>query len=291
MGNPAGAVSTNVDGKVGGDVRLQPQQRIQGLGREAVPAIAAGLIEPFLSQPLIVEDNELYEGPRIVATQDGRVNLGKGDKAYVVGELDGGTSFQAFRPGRPLKDPETGKIIAYEATHLGTLKLLEDGDDSKEQTPFKVAHRFTVVSAKEEMGTGDRLMPVKPLPFLNYVPHPPAVDVKGSVVSIYGGVTHAGQNQIVAINRGENDGMDIGTVLQLNRLGKVIAVADEGNTDKPFRFADIFSVAGKKKQQIKLPDEHYGTLFIFRVFNNISYGLVMQVADSVQIGDIVKSPE
>jgi nucleoid-associated protein YgaU len=249
------------------NVRLLPGIRIEGLGVDAVPAIAASAIEPFLSQPLIIEENQLDATPRIVAAQEGRVFLGKNDKAYVQGALQGGTSFQAFRPGKPLKDPETKKIIAFEAAYLGTLKLQRAASAENE------AHTFTVVSSKEEMGVGDRLLPVPPTPVMNYMPHPPEKPVAARIVSIYGGVTHAGQNQVVAINRGKSADIDVGTVLELSRYGQTIKdPADKSKT-------------------IKLPDEQYGTLFIFRVFDKIAYGLVMQVTDSVQVGDVARSPE
>jgi hypothetical protein len=267
LGSPAGSAANATDGAASRDIKLSPKKHIQGLGREAIPSIPAGLIEPFLSQPLIIEEKELKDTPRIVASQEGRINIGKDDKAYVLGDLEGGTSFQAFRPGKPLKDPVTKEILGYEAVYLGTLKLLKDGSDKGE------AHSMSVVTSKEEMTVGDRLLPVKPTPFLNYVPHPPANTIEARVVSIYGGVSNAGQNQVVSINRGDNESIDIGTVLQLYRTGRVIA--DTTDDKKP----------------VKLPDEHYGTLFIFRVFNNISYGLVMQVKDGVQIGDVARSPE
>ena len=248
-------------------VHLSPQIRVDGMGQDAIPSIQASVIEPFLSQPLIVEEDELQGTPRIVAAQDGHVNLGKGDKAYVRGDLKGGTSFQTFRPGRPLKDPETQAVIGHEAVYLGTLKLQRAGKGENE------ADTFSVVNVKEEMGVGDRLLPVPPTPILNYVPHPPQQPVSARLVSIYGGVSHAGQNQVVTINRGKNDGIDIGTVLELYRAGQTIA--DRTDDKKP----------------VKLPDEQYGSLFIFRVFNRISYGLIMQVTDAAQVGDVARAPE
>ncbi|HJU70947.1 MAG TPA: LysM peptidoglycan-binding domain-containing protein [Paucimonas sp.] len=264
LGTPTGGVSDNNGIPT---VRLSPQVRVQGLGKDAIPAIPSNLIEPFLSQPLIVEENELSETPRIMATQEGRVYLAKNDRAYVRGDLRGGTSFQVFRPGLPLKDPETKQVIGYEAAYLGTLKLQRAAQADNE------AHSFTVVSAKEEMGIGDRLLPMPPTPILNYVPHPPEQPVNARIVSVYGGVTQAGQNQVVTINRGKNEGIDIGTVLELYRYGQTVADRTDG------------------KKAVKLPDVRYGTLFIFRVFNRLSYGLIMEVADSVQVGDIAKSPE
>jgi hypothetical protein len=263
LGSPTGA--NNGDGT--SNVRLSPRVRIDKLGQDAIPAIPSSAIEPFLSQPLIIDENELKNTPRIIAAEEGHVFLGKGNKAYVRGDLKGDTSFQVFRPGKPLKDPVTNVVLGYEAPYLGTVKLDRAAKVENE------AHRFIVVTSKEEMGVGDHLVPVPPMTLVNFVPHPPAAPVDARVMAVYGGVTQAGQNQIVSINRGKQDGIDIGTVLQLSRFGKVIA--DRTNDKKP----------------IKLPDEQYGTLFIFRVFNNISYGLIMQVTDAVNVGDVVKSPE
>lgn len=251
-----------------GSGRLSPRIRIEGLGREAIPAIASKDIEQFLSQPLVIEQDELKTAPRIVQADEGHVFLGKNEKAYVVGDLNGNTSFQVFHPGKPLIDPATDKLIAYEAVYLGTVKVKREARLPNE------AHLMTVVSSKEEMGVGDRLMPVPPTPILNYVPHLPESPLDARVVSIYGGVAHAGQHQIVSINRGKNHGVDIGTVLDLTHFGKTIV--DRTN---------------EKKEIIKLPDQKYGTLFIFRVFNNISYGLIMEVTDVVEVGDIARSPE
>ena len=123
------------------------------------------------------------------------------------------------------------------------------------------------------MGVRDRLVAVPQQTVMNYVPHAPEKPVEAKIVAIYGGVTHAGQNRVVPINRGSKDGVDVGTVLKLYRAGKTI----EDPTDN--------------KNEVKLPDEEYGTLFIFRVFDNISYGLIMEVRDAAHVGDIARSPE
>lgn len=249
------------------DTRLSPQLRTTNLRGNAITSISSNLIEPFLSQPLIVSENELNDTPRIMATQEGRVVVGKGDRAYVRGDLKGGTSFQVFRPGAPLKDPGTNKIIGYEAIYLGTVKLTRPAKTADE------ANTFTVVSVKEEMAVGDRLLPVPPMPLINYMPHPPIQQTDARIVAIYEGISNAGQNQIVSINRGRKDAIDIGTVLELYRFGSVV----QDPTDH--------------KKAVKLPDEQYGALFVFRVFENISYGLIMEVRDSVQVGDVARSPE
>lgn len=260
LANPLGDGATGV-------TKLSPQIRnVSSSGMDAISAIPNNLIEPYLSQPLIIEKDEFANAPRIVAAPEGRVYMGKGDKIYVKGDLKSGTSFQVFRPGIALKDPDTKAIIGYEAVYIGAVKLertakTADGVDS-----------FSVVSSKEEMGIGDRLVPIPPTPIINYVPHAPEKDITARVVAVYGGVSFAGQNNIISINRGSSSGIDIGTVLELGRYGKIIP--DRTNDKKP----------------IRLPDEIYGQLFIFRVFNNISYGLVMQVTDVVSVGDVVRTP-
>lgn len=271
LGSPKGG---NIAGGEGATVRLTPQIRSENLTPTAIAAIPAGQIEPFLSQPLIVAAEQLMNTPRIVATQEGRVNLGAGDRAYVMGDLNGVSQFQVFRPGIPLKDPATQEVVGYEAVYLGTLKLQRAAKAADE------AHSFRVEGFKQEMGVGDRLLPVPPTPLLNYVPHPPERSIVAQIVSIYGGVRQAGQSQIVSINRGKKDGIDLGTVLELYRFGPSIVDRTDPKNNGIF-----------EKKQIKLPDEKYGTLFIFRVFEGISYGLIMQVTDTVQVGDVARSPE
>lgn len=253
--------------------RLSPQVRSEGLARDAVPAIPAGAIEPYLTQPLVVEADELRGAPRIAASQEGRVYLGEGDRVYVHGQIEGGTVFQVFRPGTALRDPQTGKVLAHEAAFLGTVKLLRPA------APGVDVHTFQVVDTVQEMGVGDLLLPAPPAPVRNYVPHAPLQAVDGRIMSIYSGVTYAGQSQVVTVNRGTIDGLDVGAVLQLYHLGKTVA-------DPASR-----GFLGLGRQQLKLPDEQYGSLFIFRVFKNVSYGLVMQVTAPVQVGDVAKSPE
>ena len=270
LGNKVGG-----DGLGGaGDTRLSPQLRMQGLGKDAVQSIPSGVIEPFLTQPLIIEEDELRNAPRIIATRGARVFIGKDDKAYVRGDLKGGESFQVFRPGKQLKDPITKKVVAQEAFYLGTLKL-----DTPAQAGSDV-HTFVVASAKEEMGKGDLLLAMPPMPMQNYVPHPPDVEVNAHVLAVYGGVTHAGQNQVVSINRGKLDGLDVGSVLQLYHRGDT--VSDPG-ASKGWH--------GLGNPTVKLPDEQVGSLFIFRVFKHVSYGLIMQVTEPVVVGDVAKTAE
>jgi hypothetical protein len=259
-----------------GTLRMQPQIRTEGLGADAIASIPSHVIEPFLTQPLIVEADEMAGAPRIISARESRVFIAKDEKVYVRGALKGNSSFQVFRPGTPLKDPVTGKLLAYEAVYLGTVKLNAEAKQGSD------VHTFIVSDSKQEMAVGDLLMPAPPTAVRNYVPHQPDRHIDARVLGIYSGVTYAGQNQVISINRGSLDGLDVGSVLQLYTLGKTV----KDKTDKGSKWA-----MGMSSTMVKLPDEESGSLFIFRTFNHISYGLIMQVTEPVQVGDVAKSPE
>ena len=273
-----GRLSLNRPGGDGGTgdsplLRLSPQVRSEGLEGQAIDAIPAGAIEPYLTQPLVIEKDALAGAPRIAASEEGHLYLGNGDRVYVRGDLQGAAEFQVFRPGGPLRDPQTGAVLAHEAAYLGTVKLV------KAAAPGVDVHTFTVSSSVREMGVGDRLVPAPPPAVRNYVPHAPAVAIDARIMSIHAGVTYAGQSQVVTVNRGSIDGLDVGSVLQLYHFGKTVADPEDRG----------FLGFGRKK--MKLPDEQYGSLFIFRVFGRVSYGLIMQVTAPVEVGDVAKSPE
>jgi len=265
-----------------GDVRLSPQIRITDGDKSALSTIDGKLIEPFMVQPLIVDENDLNDAPRIIASTEGRVKMGAGDRVYVRGDLKGGGVFNVFRSAEPLIDPETKKIIGYEAVHVGTVQLVRAGKFATE------AHAFTVLEMKQEIGMGDRLILKPPHQIVNYVPHPPEKQVDARVMSVYDGLTHAAKGQIVSINRGMNDGIDVGTVLKLYRIGELILDRDAINPMFRGPFASWFS---NKNNQIQLPDEESGTLFVFRVFDKVSYGLIMESSNNIVVGDVAKSPE
>jgi LysM repeat protein len=251
---------TSANGADNATVKLNPHVRSSAsLG--AIPSIPSNVIEPFLSKPLIVEENQLATAPRIVATQEGHLFTGAGDVVYVRGlpGVAAPNGYSVFRPARPLVDPDTQKIIAYEARYLGSVEQTRAGDPAT----------FRVISAKEEIGVGDRLVAAEPSTDVNFSPKEANHDIDGRVLSIYGGgVDQAASNMVIALNRGKNQGVERGHVLRLFRYGETFV-------DKTVT----------KPEKIRLPDEAYGYVFIFRVFDNVSYGLIVNSRNSVRIGD------
>ncbi len=282
-GSGTGAIPTET-------VRVSPRVRYESLAAAALPTLQSNVIEPFLAEAMIVDELTLERAPRIVGTQDSRVLLTRGDRAYVRGAT--GTpftekdptrteEFRVFRNARPLRDPVTKAILGYEAAFLGkaTLARSEGMSDVRTSTGAVVntvvAAAVDIVTAKEEMRVGDRLVPEPPRQLLNYTPRAPERPMDGSIVSVYGdAVAMVGQNQVVVISRGTLDGIESGHVLAILKAGPVIV-------DR--------SLPGERTS-VKLPDERTGLLMVFRAFDRLSYALVLEINDTVQVGDRVTNP-
>ncbi|CAN5860681.1 LysM peptidoglycan-binding domain-containing protein [soil metagenome] len=264
-----------MSGGVNGVTRLSPRVRESDPGNGAISSIPFNLIEPFLNEAVIFQANELEAAPRIVATQEGRVILGKGETAYVRGELAEQREYRVFREAKPLRDPTTNELLGYEANYVGSADYMQRGEtrtgaDGKTEI---VPATFVMTSIRQEAGVGDRLAVVPPREFSNYAPHAPQNPISGQIVSLYGDALTAGQNQIVALNKGVADGIERGNVLALWRAG----TAQIDSTDP-------------KRTAIKLPDERHGVLFVFRVFDRMSYALILSVKDPVSPGDRFTQP-
>ena len=255
----------------GSTVRLSPHTRVSGQDGDAISSIPAAAIEPFLTQPIVVDEETLATPARIFSLPEGRVYLGKGENAYARGLPEGeggqaGTEWQAYRPVRPLKDPVTGNVLGYEADFLGTLRVV------RAATGPQAVTKMEVLSSKEEMGVGSQLMPLPPRVPVRYVPHAPEGDVHGAVAKVTGGVRFGGTDQVVVLNIGSQQGLEPGHVLSLARAGALVKDATAGN------------------EAVQLPAERYGLAFVFRVFPHVAYALVTDASNAVEVGDSVSNP-
>jgi hypothetical protein len=203
-------------------VKLSPRVRSEVLDNGAIASIPLHLIGPFLNEAVVFETDELAGAPRVVATQEGRVLLSRGETAYVRGDLNGVRDFRLFREPKALLDPTT-----KESSRLrGPLRRHHDlrerpGEDrvGADGKPEIVPATFRIQDLRIEAGVGDRLHPVPQTDLTAYAPHAPNQPLDGRVISIYGEALNAGQNQIVALNRGSRDGLERGHVLALWRAG------------------------------------------------------------------------
>ena len=272
-------------------VRVSPSMRYNALGDNALPTLKMNLIEPFLAEPLVVDEATFNFAPRIVAVQAQRVLLTRGDRAYARSSSEvlpltlqpnQPRDWRVFRQATPLKDPGTGEVLGFEAHYLGKARLVRAEDtiesvvaDRDTRTDI-VPATLDITAAKEEMRVADRLLPEPPKQLQNYVPHAPFLPlVGGRIVSVYGSaVVNAAQNQVVAINRGTEDGIESGHVFAILSNGGQLV--DKTDSSRP---------------TIRLPDERNGLLMVFRPFERVSYALIVQTVSGVKVGDRITNPE
>lgn len=255
-------------------VKLSPQVRAESSPAQAIPSIPPSVIEPYLTRPLVIEPDGLDNAPEIVATEENRVILGAGNVAYARGLSNTKEeTWHIYRRGRALVDPDTNLTVGYEATFLGSARVRRHGEPST----------IEIITANQEITKGDRLVAAgSPLP-PNYAPHAPSAKISGRVMSIYGGVGTVGEgsrNSVVTLNRGRADGLEVGHVLALLRLGSVV-----GQKRQLSGTIERASMTG-----MRVPDERYGLVFVFRVFDRVSYALVMDVSRPVNPLDVVQTP-
>ena len=268
-----------------GTIKLTPKAR-RLTADQAIDTIPLDAILPFLTSARVVTEKELNDSPYIVGNDNGRLLAGADHKVYVRGLIEQTfEKYSFFRKGDIYKDPQTGEVLGIEAIHLGEGLKLQSGDPAV----------MRVKRSVEELRIGDRAWPtndeqLKPV----YFPRAPKNFEGGQLISVYAGVEQIGQFDVVVINRGDRDGMEIGHVLDIYQRGEVIRdkIATQRRKD-----SDEVSVWDKMKdsitgtsQTIKLPDEKAGQLMVFRTFEKVSLGLVLKATRPIHILDNVKTP-
>lgn len=251
---------------LGKPVTSKVQPRIYSQAVEQVtPSIPPNVIEPFISQPLIIEEGAERKAIRIVATQEDRVLIGTGDTAFASEIPDSEIeNWHVFRPGKALKDPDTGKVIAHEAFFLGNARLVEPGKPAT----------LRITLAKEEITRGAWLKPAPPPSIVSYVPRRPSEEIRARIMSIYGGVSEGGAGSVITLNRGSDDGIEGGHVLALYRKRVAVDLDEEA----------------QRRVETKIPDERYALAFVFRTFDHVAYALVVESSRSIVVGDAARNP-
>jgi len=256
-------IDTTAATRSGNDTKkLLPQVYSEGLDR-AIPTITPDIIVPFLTQPLVVGDRELRQPGYVTVGLDNRIALGNQSEFYARGMRDTDAEyFQIFRPGNPLRNPDTGELLAYEALYLGDAQRLEAGDPSK----------LVVTAVKQEILPADRLVASSrraALPY--YFPRSPGKPVRGRIIAALNSVAEIGSNTVVAVSLGQREGLEEGHVLRvLYRQGKHKDPVTHSN--------------------YTLPDEEAALLLVFRTFEKVSYALVLNATRPVHLLDAVATP-
>jgi len=253
-------------GQAEGIMKLSPQPRTSPLDASAIPSIPLDQIQPFLTRTRIISERELMSAGYIFATDEGRLIAGSGNKIYARNiTLSDTDRYIIFRSGETYYNPgDEDNPLGYEALYIGEATLLSTGDPAV----------FRIEESKREILSGDQLLPIFPEPITNqFIPRAPDTQLRGQIISILDGVSRIGQYQTIVLNLGEADGLETGHVLTINQTGKRVR-----------------DTVGDKGKWVQLPDEQAGVAMVFRVFENVSYALVMEATKDMRLYDGVTTP-
>ena len=298
-------------------VKLSPGVRATEIRNEAVPSIPIRVIHPFLSQPRVVAKGALDDAPFILGSNVERVVLGSGDDAFATGGKPGVTRWNVLRPGKALKDPETGEVLGYEVEYLGDARTLVEGAPQK----IRITQSVREILPKDKLVEADNSTPFE------YVPHAPESKIRGRIISAYGSLSDSGRYQTVVINRGSRDGLEPGHVLSVFREGQAVTLTrdekdrmtwvNEKSAGVPnggaWLYNDVRCLKENSKvtydqvsdvrnafrstclgntsdRAVKLPDARSGLVMVYRVYDRVSYALIMDSDGPVYLLDTVKNP-
>jgi LysM repeat protein len=257
---------------VGSTIKLSPEVRSSTIVHP-IPTIPVDTIRQFLTQPRVVTREEMANAPYVLAGADEHVIMGAGDSVYVRGLTQPDTRrLMIYRLGSAYRDAPAGvvstldkDILGYEALYIGEASLVRNGDPAT----------LAILRSSSEVRRGDRLLPIDEQELEQvFQPHAPGADAEGRIIAVVNGVSRIGQGQIVVLNRGTQQGIEIGHVFAVYQAGQTIQ-----------------DPLGKiRGERVALPDERAGTVMVFRSFERVSYALVMQAKGPMHLYDMVKTP-
>ncbi|MEY6431425.1 LysM domain-containing protein [Thioalkalicoccus limnaeus] len=293
-------------------VRLTPRVRVEALD-EPIPTIPANVIAPFLTRVQVTGERDLDQAPYVVGFPDEHIVGGVRDSIYVraitTREIE---QFLVVRSGQAYRDPDTGRVLGYEAAHVANVELERPGDPA----------RLRVRRSMMEVAIGDRLVPADETEALRqFIPRPAPPALRGRIIAVLNGVSQIGQYNIVVLNRGSEQGVERGHVFDVYQGGyerpdQVLAgaprwrdVRSETPLSTEFWYGDHQVIGWRRDRpdantpfplhvEVRrpaatyvVPYERSGTLMVFRVFPQVSFALVMSAERAMNVQDSVSAPE
>jgi LysM domain len=259
----------------GGAARLEPALRSSALDT-AIPTIPYSAIAAFLARPTIMSSEEISHAPYVLAFRDRHEIAGSNNEVYVRNLSAGENArFAVVHVATPLRDPDDGKVVGYEGIYTATALVQRPGDPAK----------AVLIDPARETLRGDRLLSsdASATP-ITFALRAPAAPVRGRIIDVVGGIDLVGQFEVVVINRGKRHGLEPGNVLAVDQAGDVVHDLYRGGRN-------IGSTAGIAfAPKVRLPDERSGTLLVFKVFDRVSYGLIVGASDTIHVADVVRNP-
>ena len=257
----------------GDAARVEPRVRSEPL-ESAITTIPYATVAAFMSRPSVLDREQIKSAPYLLATRDLHVVMSEGDTLYARGftnPAELGAHYNVVRVGDPLIDPDDNRVLGYDGIFTGAGHVTRLGDPTT----------LVMTESSRESRAGDKLIAGGVDVPLDFIPSAPRIRTNGRIIAVANGVTIIGQYEVVVVNRGARDGLAPGNVLAVFDTGPVVL-----DTDKK-GFFNLDTLGAKK---VALPSERTGTFMVFKTFDNISYGLIMEATNLIRVGDKIQNP-
>ena len=234
--------------------------------RQAITLIPYEQISAFLNFSKVVSENNVSNVPYVVDIAAEHLIASVGDRLYVHGLIDSERhNYSIYRKGDSYISPDNGEVLGYDLNYIADATLQQFADPAT----------LIITKSNSEILHGDWVMPKTDEELsLNYFPKSPKTKVSANIIRIFGGLSQTGPLGVVAIDKGHQDGISEGHVLTV--------------VENCQFFKDPYQVNNSEKTN--LPCEQIGTLMVFRVFERVSYALVMSATQDINLLDKVKAP-
>ncbi len=252
--------------------RLSPRLRSESLDGP-IDSIPFSAIAAFLSKPSVLTRDQATRAPHVLAFRDHHMVGSAGFEVYVRGLKSPPLNqrFSVMHVGDPIVDPETNDLVGYQAAYVATAVV---------NAPGKEVTKAVLTEGAREILQGDRLITQEGDTPLTFSPHAPKSNIVGQIIAVTDDATQIGQYQVVVVNRGEKHGLAPGAVLAIDQKGAVVHD----------RFRNHPWLKDPYGPMVQLPYERAGTLIVFKVFDRVSYGLVIGARGPMQVADRVYNP-
>jgi hypothetical protein len=258
-------------------VRLDPRLRSTTIDT-AIPTIPYSSLQGFLSHPTLLDRDQIKTAPYVLAFRDMHQVGGSGIEVYVSNlNAEQHARYAVMHVGDELRDPDDNALLGYEGVYTATALVERPGNPAK---ALLTEPALETVAGDRLVTASDEATPV------NFTLRAPSGDVKGRIIAIVNGTDLAGQFEVVAINRGKRHGLEAGNVLAIDSAGDVVTDLYRNGATRGDAIPGFSSFA----PAVKLPDERIGTLLVFKVFDRMSYALIVGASDTIHIRDIVHNP-
>lgn len=242
-------------------IKLSPQIRVSE-ATAAIPTISSIAIAPFLNNAVVLTEAQWKSAPYILGNAENNIVATVGQRVYARGGDFDLSNYRIYRPGEAMREPGTGESLGYTMTYIGEAVLEIDGDPAQ----------LVLIDAERGVRPGDRLLPVDREPVsVDFMPRSVPPDTDGVVMVALDNTLAIGRYNNVAVNLGAYDGMQPGHVLAIYQDGATV----------------VDPVTGERIQQ---PETQAGILMLYKIFDLISYGLVVHADRDLRLGDRVGEP-